>query len=157
MGRRTASDPGTPIADSAAFQPFWDTYHSIQDRYAGGEVDRSTLVEGAIRGLIGSLGDPYSAYLTSDEYRQSLQGISGQFEGIGAEIATTAADGKPGCTPLGPGCRLVITKPIDGSPAKSAGLEAGDLILAIDGRTLDGLTVDAARDKIRGRAARWSP
>ena len=49
---------------TTAFQPFWDTYHTINDRYAGGEVDRDALVQGAIRGMIDSLEDPYSAYLT---------------------------------------------------------------------------------------------
>lgn len=150
MGRRTASDPGTPASEDTAFQPFWDTYHTINDRYAGGDVDREALIQGAIRGMIGSLGDPYSAYLTSDEYRQSLQGISGQFEGIGTDIATQAPDGTQGCTPLGTACRLVITKPIDGSPAEKAGLKAGDIVASVDGASLDGLTVDAARDKIRG-------
>ena len=51
------------------------------------------VVQGAIRGMIDSLEDPYSSYLTSDQYRSNLQGISGQFEGIGAEIATQGADG----------------------------------------------------------------
>ena len=40
LGRQAAGDPGTPTSDSAAFQPFWDTYHSISDRYAGGAVDQ---------------------------------------------------------------------------------------------------------------------
>ena len=150
LGRRTASDPGTPVSETTAFQPFWDVYHSINDRYAGGTVDRETLVQGAIRGMIASLDDPYSAYLTSEEYRQSLQGISGQFEGIGAEIASQATDGTQGCTPLGPACHLVVTQPIEGSPAEAAGVKTGDAIEAVDGASLDGLTVDAARDKIRG-------
>jgi carboxyl-terminal processing protease len=88
--------------------------------------------------------------MTSEEYRQSLQGISGQFEGIGAEIATQAADGSRGCAPLGPDCRLVITDPLDGSPARLAGLLPGDLVLEANGATLDGLTLDGARDLIRG-------
>ena len=150
LGRQAAAEPGTPASEDAAFQPFWDTYHAINDRYAGGDVDRTALVQGAIRGMIASLDDPYSAYLTSEEYRQSLQGISGQFEGIGAEIATQAADGTQGCTPLGAACRLVVTGADDGSPAEKAGLQAGDIVVAIDGVSLDGLTVDAARDKIRG-------
>jgi carboxyl-terminal processing protease len=150
LGRQAAADPGTPASERAAFQPFWDTYHDIVDRYAGGEVDRDTLVQGAIRGMIGSLGDPYSAYLTVDEYRQNLLGISGEFEGIGAEIASEAADGTQGCTPLGAACRLLVTRPLDGSPAEKAGIKAGDIIASIDGRSVDGLTVDAARDKIRG-------
>ena len=150
MGRQTASDPGTPVSDGAAFQPFWDTYHAINDRYAGGDVDRNALVQGSIRGMIEALGDPYSAYLTSDEYRRSLQGISGQFEGIGAEIAAQSLDGTDGCTPLGSACRLVVTRPLDGSPAEKAGVMAGDIVTLVDGMPLDGLTVDAARDRIRG-------
>ena len=150
LGRQTAVEPGTPASEDAAFRPFWDTYHTINDRYAGGDVQRDTLIQGAIRGMIDSLGDPYSAYLSSDDYRKSLQGISGQFEGIGAEIATEGLDGTRGCTPLGATCRLVITNPLPGSPAAGAGLLPGDVILAADGVTLDGLTIDGARDKIRG-------
>jgi carboxyl-terminal processing protease len=150
LGNRAASDPGTPPSEVAAFQPFWDTYHTIVDRYAGGAVDRDTLIQGAIRGMIASLDDPYSAYLTSKEYQASLQGISGQFEGIGAEITTRSIDGTAGCSPLGATCRLVISKPLDGSPALKAGLLVGDIVVSVDGATLDGLTVDAARDRIRG-------
>jgi carboxyl-terminal processing protease len=150
LGRRTASDPGTPVSQDTAFQPFWDTYHTIEDRYAGGSVDQTTVIQGAIRGMIGSLDDPFSAYMTSDEYRASLQSISGQFEGIGADIASLAPDGTQGCTPLGKACHLVITQPIDGSPAQRAGLSVGDVIAEVDGISVDGLTVDAARDKIRG-------
>jgi carboxyl-terminal processing protease len=150
MGRQAASEPGTPTSEAEAFQPFWDTYHAISDRYAGGEVDRTLVVQGAIRGMIQALGDPYSAYLTSDEYRQSLLGISGQFEGIGAEIATQAPDGSEGCTPLGTACHLVVTKPLEGSPAQKAGVKAGDIVVSVDGAMLDGLTVDGARDRIRG-------
>lgn len=150
MGRQTAAQPGTPVSDEAAFEPFWDTYFTISERYAGGEVDRAALIQGAIRGMIDALGDPYSSYLTSDEYRQSLQGISGQFEGIGAEIATQAPDGTQGCSTLGPDCRLVIVSPLAGSPAEIAGLRAGDLVLEADGVSLDGLNVDGARDRIRG-------
>ena len=150
MGRQAATEPGTPVSEDEAFRPFWDTYHTIRERYAGGEVDRDALVQGAIRGMIESLDDPYSSYLTSEEYRDSLQGISGQFEGIGAEIATQAADGTQGCATLGPDCTLLIVAPLAGSPAEKAGLLAGDLVLAADGVPLDGLTVDEARDKIRG-------
>jgi carboxyl-terminal processing protease len=150
MGRQAAAEPGTPRSESEAFQPFWDTYHAIGDRYAGGEVDRTLVVQGAIRGMISALGDPYSAYLTSDEYRTSLLGIGGQFEGIGAEIAGQGADGSDGCTPLGEACHLVVTKPLEGSPAEKAGMMTGDIVVSVDGTTLDGLTVDAARERIRG-------
>jgi len=150
IGRQAAAEPGTAPSDEAAFQPFWDTYHTISDRYAGGAVDRGTVVQGAIKGMIDSLGDPFSQYLSADQYQQSLQGISGQFEGIGADIATHGSDGTDGCAPLGAACRLVVAKPLDGSPAARAGLLPGDVVLSVDGASLDGLTVDAARDRIRG-------
>jgi carboxyl-terminal processing protease len=150
MGRQAAAEPGTPVSAAEAFQPFWDAYHTITERYAGGEVDRNTLIQGAIRGMIAALGDPYSSYLTSEEYRRSLQGISGQFEGIGAEIATQRTDGTQGCATLGPDCHLLITAALVDSPADRAGLQSGDLVLKVDGTSLDGLTVDGARDKIRG-------
>lgn len=150
LGRQAAAEPGTPARLRSDFQPFWDTYQAITDRYAGGTVDRETLIQGAIRGMITSLGDPFSAYLTSDEYRKSLQGISGQFEGIGAEIASQATDGTHGCTPLGVACRLLVTNPLPGSPAERAGIKSGDIVASVDGASVDGLTLDAARDRIRG-------
>ena len=152
LGRQEVLQPGTPAGAEDEFQPFWDAYRTIVERYAGGEVDHKSLIEGAIRGMIQSLDDPYSSYLTPEEYRESLQGISSQFEGIGAEIGTVMEDGTPAeCATLGPDCRLVIIAPLDGSPAIEAGIEPGDVVMAVDGSGLDGLTIDQARDRIRGK------
>jgi carboxyl-terminal processing protease len=151
LGRQSALTPGTPAEEVDAFQPFWDTYRAVTDRYAGGDVDRKALIEGAIKGMIGALDDPYSLYLTSDEFKDSLRSISGEFEGIGATIGTVDAAGDTStCTALAADCRLVVVAPIPGSPAERAGLLAGDIIDAIDGQRLEGLTVDAARDRVRG-------
>jgi len=151
LGRQSALTPGTPASEAEDFQPFWDAYRAVTDRYAGGEVDRKALIEGAIKGMIGALGDPYSSYLTSEEFKASLRSISGEFEGIGATIGTVDAKGKTStCANLGADCRLAIVAPLAGSPAEKAGLRAGDVISAIDGASLDGLTVTEARDKVRG-------
>jgi len=151
LGRQSALTPGTPSGEAEAFQPFWDTYRAVTERYAGGEVDRKALIEGAIKGMIGSLDDPYSQYLTSEEFKDSLRSISGEFEGIGATIGTVDASGATStCTTLGADCRLAIVAPIPGSPAEKAGVLPGDVIDDIDGASLDGLTVDAARSKVRG-------
>jgi carboxyl-terminal processing protease len=151
VGSRQASTPGTPAGDEAAFAPFWSAYHFVTDNYAGGDIDKKALVDGAIKGMIGALGDPYSSYLTSDEFRQSLQSVNGEFEGIGAEITTKKADGTDSdCTTLGADCRLTIVAPIQGSPAEKSGLKPADVITAIDGQPVDGQTVDQTRDRIRG-------
>ncbi|HEY7735720.1 MAG TPA: S41 family peptidase [Candidatus Limnocylindrales bacterium] len=151
FGERQAETPGTPAGQEQAFQPFWDAYHAVVERYAGGEVDQQKLVEGAIRGMIEALGDPYSSYLTSEEYRESLQGISGQFEGIGVQIATQDEAGKRvECTSLGASCQLVVVEPLDGSPALKAGMRPGDVIVGVDGSSVAGLSVDEVQRRIRG-------
>jgi len=152
VGQRIDAQPGTPTSRADAFQPFWDTYEAIEDRYAGGDINQEALIRGAIRGMVQALEDPYSAYLTPEEYQSGLQDLSGQFEGIGAEIGTRSAAGETSeCATLGPECILIVVAPLEGSPAKNAGLLAGDAILEVDGSGLDGLTVDDARDKVRGK------
>ena len=151
LGRQTALTPGTPAGEAEAFQPFWDAYRAVTERYAGAPVDRSVVIQGAIKGMIAALGDPFSMYLTSAEYKASLQSLSGEFEGIGATIGTANAAGQlTQCTPLGADCGLVVNGTIAGSPAEKAGLVAGDRITAIDHAALDGLTADAALAKVRG-------
>lgn len=151
LGRQTALQPGTPVSEQEAWQPFWDTYTAITERYAGGPVDRTALVQGAIKGMIASLGDPFSMYLTADEFHASLQGISGQFTGIGTTVGTVDAAGlNATCTPLGPACRLAVESVIEASPADSAGLRPGDVIDAVNGAGVDGLSVDQVTARIRG-------
>ena len=75
--RSAPRPPARPVANQQAFQPFWDTYNSIQSDFALGPVDRQTLVEGAIKGMIDSLGDPFSQYLSPDNFQNTLQGLSG--------------------------------------------------------------------------------
>ncbi len=152
LGQRTVTEPGTPTTEEEAFRPFWDVYAAIRDRFALGPVDRKAIIEGAIKGMVEAVGDPYSTYLTSEEFRNTLQDINGEFEGIGAEIGTVDANGNTvDCATFGPDCRLVIVAPLDGSPAAKAGLKPGDVIAKVDGSTLDGLTPDQARDRIRGK------
>ena len=151
LGSLKSSTPGTPVDEQAAFQPFWDAYRSITQDYAGEPVERKVLIEGAIRGMIAALDDPFSAYLSPDDFRQSLLGLSGQFEGIGATIETRRLTGTGPCPTLGDGCALVVVEPLEGAPAAKAGLLAGDRIGAIDGTTVDGQTADQALARVRGR------
>jgi carboxyl-terminal processing protease len=153
VGRDQGRSPGSSVTEGQAWQPFWDVYDAIRMRYPLEPVDRKTLVEGAIRGLVESVGDPYSSYLSPEDFRGTINDISGTFEGIGAEIGTVDGAGNTSdCATFGSDCHLVIIAPIEGSPAEGAGLKPGDVIGAVDGKTLDGLTPDEARDRVRGKA-----
>jgi carboxyl-terminal processing protease len=150
LGARVASEPGTPADAAAAFKPFWDTYAAITKDYAGEPVSRKQLVDGAVKGMLEALGDPFSFYMSPSDFNNSLQGLSGQFEGIGATTTSRAKGGTEGCTPLGPDCLLTVISTIPTSPAETAGLLPGDVIRAVDGTTVDGQTSDDALKKIRG-------
>jgi carboxyl-terminal processing protease len=149
LGARVSTTPGTPADQEALWAPFWDAYRAITDQFVG-EVDERNLVEGAIDGMVTSLGDRWSQYLTSEEYRDSLQGISGRFSGIGAEMQGQPMPGGEPCTPLGTDCRLTVLTTVPGAPAQKAGLLPGDAVVAVDGASLDGLTADEATGRIRG-------
>jgi carboxyl-terminal processing protease len=150
LGARTATTPGTPAEDAARFAPFWDVYESITKSYVG-DVDREKLIQGAIDGMVGALEDPYSAYMSPEELRKARESIGGEFSGVGAEVTTRPTDSSADtCATIGPSCRLVVVAPIDGSPAERAGIRAGDVITAVDGRTVDGETLDEAIARVRG-------
>jgi carboxyl-terminal processing protease len=148
LGRQSALAPGAGDSRQALFQPFWDTYNDISANYVGAKDDH-VLVEGAIKGLFEALGDPFSFYMTEEEYQASLTGISGEFEGIGAEMNLLDSTGVA-CPTISDTCRLTVAKVIRDSPALRAGLLAGDVVLAVDGNSLDGKSVNDAIDVIRG-------
>lgn len=150
LGSQRATTAGTAADLQREFEPFWEAYNAITQQYVG-DVDRKALIEGAIGGMFKAINDPYSGYMTSEEYKRSLEGVSGRFEGIGAEIGTEATDGSGGCGPISPTCRMVVIAPLEGSPAERAGLKAGDAVTAIDGNSTDGLTLDEAVAKVRGK------
>lgn len=98
-------------------------------------VDREELVEGAYRGVVSSLGDPYSLYMTQDEWEEFRIRASGQYSGIGVTIDVRED-------------RVRIASPMKGTPAEQAGLREGDVILRVDGKTVR--TSDEAAGMIRG-------
>ena len=86
LGGQQARTPGTPDDREALFAPFWDAFDAITGRFVG-QTDEKTLVEGAIKGMFDAIGDPFSGYLSSDEYKASISGINGSFD--------TRPDGRP--------------------------------------------------------------
>ena len=149
LGAQRASTPGTPASAQEAFQPFWDTFNSIENDYALAPVSRQALVEGAIKGMIDALGDPFSQYLSPNDFQNTLESLAGTFSGIGAVIPATSTKDNSACTTLSPTCTLVVSSVIQGAPADKAGVLPGDRIVSIDGTDLVG-SVDDAVARIRG-------
>jgi len=139
---------GRDSHEQAALEAFVDTYQRIREDYVG-DVDPNALLDGAIKGMFDALGDPYSAYMSPDEYDASLSSISGQFEGIGASMATQDGAGLA-CQPISETCQLLVVQVLPDSPALRAGLQANDVVLSVDDHALDGKTIQDAVDLIRG-------
>ena len=97
--------------------------------------------------------DPFSGYMSPEDYAQSLGDLSGTFGGIGAEMAMTNIEDPAdlaACTAFSDICRLVVVAPLADTPAERAGLLAGDYVLAVDGESVDGGTMNDQITKIRG-------
>ncbi|RKH38109.1 S41 family peptidase [Corallococcus interemptor] len=101
-------------------------------------VDRKTLIQGAIQGMLDTL-DPHTLFMPPEIFREMKIDTSGEFGGLGIEIARK-------------GDRLVVVAPIDDTPAARAGIKAGDELLAIDGESTQGMDLARALQKMRGPA-----
>ena len=142
-------------APDESFAALCEAYDRLRREYVD-ELDSDKLAEGAIRGMFQyGVEDPYSGYMAPEQYRQALGDLSGAFSGIGAEMAirnTEDAADLAACTELTETCRLVVVAPLAGSPAERAGLQAGDFVLAVDGESVDGTTMDDQISQIRGES-----
>jgi carboxyl-terminal processing protease len=129
----------TPQNLQTLFKPFWDAWQIIHTDYVDQPVDNTKLLEGAITGMVQSLGDSHSQYMNPQVYKDATNELNGSFEGIGAYVDTS-------------GTWLTITKPISGSPAEKAGLKAGDQIVAVNGVDMTGIKPEDVRLKVIGPA-----
>jgi carboxyl-terminal processing protease len=124
------SEPGVDVIKEA-----WDI---ISREYVdSSKLNSANMTGAAISGMIETLEDPYTAYLTPQEFELTQSGISGHFDGIGAVVGMREGN-------------LVIVSPFADSPAEKAGLKTGDIIKAINGESAEGMNVDIAVNKIRG-------
>lgn len=117
---------------------FWTVLQKIQNGYYDKtKIDSQKLLNGAISGMVGSLDDPYTMYLPPVQNSDFKQGLSGKFEGIGAELGMK-------------GSQIIVVAPLDGSPAEKAGIKAGDAVVKVNNAATTGWNLNQTVEKIRG-------
>jgi len=135
---RSSADEQTLTDDVyESLRPLIQSMALIRDNYVDQEkVKQKELVYGAIKGMVGEL-DPYSQFMDPQSFKDMKQATQGSFGGLGIEIAIRDN-------------QLTIISPIDGTPADRAGIQAGDMIMKIDGASTEGIDIMDAVHKMRG-------
>jgi carboxyl-terminal processing protease len=116
---------------------FSEAFERVRDNYVR-PVDDGELINAAIEGMVSSL-DPHSSYMDRKAYSDFQIQIKGEFSGVGIEVTME-------------GGLIKVISPIDDTPAAKAGLKTGDFIAAIDGKSIQGMALNDAIDKMRGAA-----
>lgn len=129
---------GTDVADED-IETLLQTYRELIDKYYLGEVNEENLKEGAVRGYIEGLGDPYTEYISKEEMEEYMQDTLGNYVGIGIYMTTNAKNG-----------HIVVLATMKGSPAENAGLKPGDEIIRVDGEDCTTKNSTEVSNKIKG-------
>jgi len=127
----------SPPADEN-FRAVEDAWRIITQDYIGaGSIDKAALSQAAIEAMMEFVDDPYSSYLDSEAYHSGLYQLEGKYEGIGAEVSLIDE-------------QVVVIAPYAGSPAETAGIMPGDIITAVDGEVVAGMSLMEVVLKVRG-------
>ena len=120
------------------FSMFWKVWDTVEKKYVDKKkVDPKKMYYGAIKGMVASVEDPYTFFMTPVENQQSKDGLEGKFEGIGAQLGMK--DG-----------RVVVIAPLKNSPAEKMGILAGDYILKVNNEVIDKMPLAQVVSKVRG-------
>lgn len=115
---------------------FGDVFERVRAGYVEPVADKD-LITNALNGMLTGL-DPHSSYMTEKQFANMQIQTKGEFGGLGLEVQEDEG-------------HIKVVSPIDGTPAARAGIKPGDYIIAIDGKNIDGMTLNAAVDKMRGK------
>ena len=112
-------------------------FYYLKQNYLDKDVTSEQLIQGALKGMAESVGDPYTTYLVNDETAQLDETVNGAFGGIGAELKSDQS-------------RVVISTTMEGSPSQQVGLQSDDIITKVDGEDMTGKTISEVVKKVRG-------
>ncbi len=124
--------------------PFWNVWKTLDEKFVYTHKNAKVITNqdkiwGAIEGLTAAYGDPYTVFMPPTESSEFQTNISGDFEGVGMELAIK-------------GSNIVVVAPLKGTPAYNAGIKTGDILLSIDGTSTAAMDIDTAVNLIRGKA-----
>lgn len=138
-GMTTAQvENATGTKETVDLELFWKTWKELSEAYVDpNQMKTQDMVYGAIHGMVGSLEDPYTVFMTPEENQEFHDVLEGHLEGIGAEL--TLKDGM-----------LTVISPLNGSPAQEAGLQPEDVIFMINDESTEEMTLEDAVKTIRG-------
>lgn len=123
------------------FKLFWDTWNLLSKTYIDKKaLDSQKLFYGAISGMVAAVGDPYTVFLPPEQQKSTKEELGGSFDGVGIQLGFNSA------TPP----RLVVITPLDGTPANTAGIKPQDMIVKINDRDTNGMSLPEAVQLIRG-------
>ncbi len=126
------------FSNTLDFSLFWDVWDRLNKSYIDKKaLDPEKMFYGAISGMVASLGDPYTVFLSPDQNKEAKDDLGGKFEGIGAQLGIKDK-------------KIVVIAPLKGTPAEKAGLQPGDWIVKVDGKETANWTLPEAVSKIRG-------
>ena len=119
-------------------EPFFEALNLVRFEYVKKDIDLDIVIQGAIKGMLKSLDDPYTRYLDSQALKREQEDMFlGRFGGLGIIISIKDD-------------QLTIISPIEDTPAYRAGIKAGDKIVGIDGKSTEGIELTEAVDILRG-------
>lgn len=122
------------------FVPFWEAWELLHQFYVD-PLDDNDLMEAALTGMMNAPGDPHTDYMDPEFYQQAREGLTSEYEGIGATVQQNEETGA-----------LIIVRPLPGSPAEDAGVLAGDQIVTVDGEDITGMDQTTIIGMVKGPA-----
>lgn len=139
IDNKTNIDTIVASKDNSGLELTLSRIRTMLDNTYIGTLDDKSMIEGAIKGYVAGVGDQYTEYYTKEEMQSKLEEVTGNYVGIGIYMLVDSSSGT-----------ILVTEPMEGSPAEKAGIKTGDFIVNVEGEDVTAENVSKMSDKIKG-------